>query len=264
MCLIIFAHQTDSRFPLVVAANRDEFFSRASEDLSFWNDNNSTQGILAGRDLLGGGTWLGLGKSGRFAAVTNIRDPSQLESKTRSRGELCVDFLAGNLSAQQYARSLAEKYQLYAGFNLLLSDGTEMYYVNNTEGLCHSLEPGLYGLSNSFLNADWPKVRQGRERLQTLMLDSVQSEKLSTDELIRMMDNRELAADSELPSTGVGIELERSLSSAFIHNSSRQYGTRCSSAIVVAADGGIRFNEQNYDESGRRSSAHFYQYRATT
>ena len=257
MCLIIFAYQADSRYSLVVAANRDEFFNRPTRDADFWTANGLGDHILAGKDLLAGGTWLGLTTSGRFAAVTNIRDPSQAEQKQKSRGELTLNFLAGSETPATYCQSLSSHFNQYAGYNLLVGDANEMYYVNNLEAELRQLEPGIYGLSNGQLNSPWPKVEHGRQQLK-LLLDC--DAELRTDQLISMMGNRTRTKDADLPDTGIPLELERRLSSAFIQNPERQYGTRCSSAIILASNGETRFSEQNYDESGNRTTAHFFDF----
>ena len=264
MCIIIFAYQADSRYSLVVAANRDEFFSRPTRDADFWTDNDAHHPVLAGKDLVAGGTWLGLTTSGRFAAVTNIRDPSQAEQKPISRGELTLNFLAGAETPAAYCQSLSSHFNQYAGYNLLIGDGNEMFYVNNLEAKLRQLEPGIYGLSNGQLNSPWPKIEHGRQQLK-LLLDC--DAELATDQLISMMGNRTRAKDADLPDTGIPIELERRLSSAFIQNPERQYGTRCSTAIILGSheqkENMCRFSEQNYDESGHRTSAHFYQFELT-
>ena len=258
MCLIIFAHQAAPRFPLVLAANRDEFFTRPTAEADFWNQQKQTAvRILAGRDLLAGGAWLGITRTGRFAAVTNIRDPSQPEQKTRSRGELTINFLRGGQSAAEYCESLMPHLEQFAGFNLLIGDGETIYYVNNHAHLIRNLEPGIYGLSNGLLNSDWPKVNRGRERLAQLIGDDMP---VTSDALIAMMANRERAADHELPNTGAPIELERELSATFIENSDRRYGTRCSTAIIMEDSGATRFSEQNYDENGKATTAHYYEF----
>lgn len=257
MCLIIFAHQAESGFPLVVAANRDEFFSRPTQQAAFWESGVNRQTILAGKDLLAGGTWLGLSDSGRFSAVTNIRDPSQAEQAPLSRGELPFNFLQGTLSAKDFAESLTSRFDQYAGFNLLLSDGSDMYYVNNLENLVNKLEPGIYGLSNGLLNSDWPKVNRGRQDLRQLFKDS---HALNTDHLIAMMNHRELSADEDLPDTGVSPEIESALASTFIMNTNRGYGTLCSTAIIASANGEIRFSEQNYNASAEATERHYYQF----
>lgn len=257
MCLIIFAHQAVVGYPLVLAANRDEFFPRPTQHAQFWSEETGSQRVLAGKDLQAGGTWLGITDSGRFAAVTNIRDPSQPEQKPRSRGELTLSFLQSNLSAEEYARSLQPSLDEFAGFNLLVGDSDSMCYINNFEGIIQQLEPGIYGLSNGLLNSDWPKVSHGRDKLEQLVQEP---DKLKTDQLIAMMGDSQQAEDSELPETGVPIELERELSAAFIHNTQREYGTRCSTALVMESSGRVRFNEQNFDADANPTSGHFYEF----
>ena len=255
MCLIIFAHRADPAYPLVLAANRDEFFGRATAHAQFWQPDYPH--ILAGRDLVAGGTWLGISRTGRFAAVTNIRDPSQPERKARSRGELTLNFLNSKESAQQYCEGLREHFDEFAGFNLLVSDGETLCYVNNFENLLEELRPGVYGLSNGLLNSPWPKVERGRECLQQLIqADSP----LPTDSLINMMRDRQRAQDSNLPATGIPLQLERELSATFISNERREYGTRCSTALLMQAGGLFQFSEQSYDDEGQPTSAHFYEF----
>jgi uncharacterized protein with NRDE domain len=257
MCLIIFAHQAESRYPLVLTANRDEFFSRPTQHAKFWESSGDNKTILAGKDLVAGGTWLGLTQNGRFSAVTNIRDPSQPEQKPRSRGELTTCFLQSDASAEDYSNSLSDQIDQFAGFNLLLGDGREMFYINNFEKIVTKLEPGIYGLSNGLLNSDWPKVNRGREDLQQLLETDAS---ISTDQLINMMNQREHSPDASLPDTGVSLELERVLSSTFIMNTDRGYGTLCSTAIIRQADGNSHFSEQNYDIAGRTTDRHYYKF----
>lgn len=260
MCLIIFAHQALPGFPLVVAANRDEFFSRPTHHADFWSGTPDSTNLLAGKDLQAGGTWLGINRSGRFAAVTNIRDPSQGEHKPRSRGELTTGFLNSRQSPAQYCESLQAEFDAFAGYNLLVGDGNEMYYINNLEGITTNLQSGIFGLSNGLLNSAWPKVSQGRDRLQALLL---QPDSLSTDSLIHMMGDRRQAKDADLPDTGMPLELERQLSATFIHNTDREYGTRCTTALIVEDSGRIRFNEQNFNPAGLPTSKHFFEFRRT-
>lgn len=254
MCLIIFAHRADPAYPFVLAANRDEFFGRATAHAQFWQSDHPQ--ILGGKDLVAGGTWLGITRAGRFAAVTNIRDPSQPERKARSRGDLTLNFLNGTESAQHYCDGLREHFDEFAGFNLLVSDGETLCYVNNFEDLIEELRPGIYGLSNGLLNSPWPKVERGRDYLQQLIqADSP----IPADSLIAMMGDRQQAQDSNLPDTGIPLQLERELSATFISNESREYGTRCSTALLMQASGLVQFSEQNYDEEGQPTSAHYYE-----
>lgn len=253
MCLIVFAHQLLPGFPLVLSANRDEFYTRPTAEAAFWQEDHPQ--ILAGRDLIAGGTWLGITRQGRFAAVTNIRDPSQPELRPRSRGDLTREFLASDRSAAGFCQELRSHFADFAGFNLLVSDGREMVYANNLLDRIETLEPGLYGLSNGELNSDWPKVNAARRGLQNLLAEP---DKFSSDALLGLLSDRQRAADSELPDTGMPLELERKLSSAFIHNPERLYGTRCSTGLILADDGQHRFGERNFNEQAELQSCHFF------
>ena len=256
MCLILFAHQASPDYPLIVAANRDEFYTRPTTQASFWQDSSAAARLLAGQDKLAGGTWLGMTRSGRFAAVTNIRDPSQAELKTRSRGELTRDFLLGTTTPEAYCGQLQASFDQFAGYNLLVGDRQDLYYVNNFSAQVAKLNPGVYGLSNGDLDSDWPKVNAGKQRLSDLLSTPGL---LSTDRLIALMSNHEKARDSELPDTGIGKELERSLSSAFIVNTERLYGTVCSTALILEQSGKMLFSEQNYGEAGTVGRRHFFE-----
>lgn len=256
MCLIIFAYQTDPRFPLVVAANRDELFSRPTTQAALWTDEESGQQMLSGRDKQAGGTWLGITQSGRFAAVTNIRDPSQTVRRSRSRGDLTRQFLGGSHSPEQYSARLADSYDQFAGYNLLVGDSNSLFYINNHEQRIAQLKPGVYGLSNGSLNSSWPKVYKGKARLQALLSAP---DKLDCDALLAMMGDRSQADDADLPDTGIGIDIERKLSSAFILNPEREYGTLCSTAVIVEQSGKSRFSEQNFDSLGNKTQGHAFQ-----
>jgi len=255
MCLIIFAHHASAQYPFVLAANRDEFYQRPSQQAALWSDSPNSQ-ILAGKDLQAGGTWLGITRNGRFAAVTNIRDPALTEQKTKSRGELTLNYLSGSQSPKQYSESLIPNFDDYAGYNLLIGDRKVLYYVNNHEQKVSKLEPGVYGLSNGLLNSSWPKINKGRQTLQKILDSELEP---SIDLLLNMMYDQTPAADADLPTTGLPQALERSLSSAFIHHPGRQYGTLCSTAIIVEHEGGLRFGEQNFDDSGLGTECHFFQ-----
>ncbi|MFT6094853.1 MAG: hypothetical protein ACJA2Q_002760 [Pseudohongiellaceae bacterium] len=258
MCLILFAHQVHPNYRLVLAANRDELFARPTQQANFWRDESQSTEVLAGRDLQAGGTWLGLSKSGRFAAVTNIRDPSRTEKKLKSRGELTLNFLKQNESAKDYAESLAEQFDQFAGYNLLIGDESALYYVNNFEKIIKLLEPGYYGLSNGVLNGSWPKITNGKIALKQLLESDAE---LTTDALINIMASKVQAPDTQLPDTGIPIELERTLSSMFIENPERQYGTLCSTALITNVNGETRFSEQNYSSLSLRTQGHFYEFR---
>ncbi|MEX2131685.1 MAG: NRDE family protein [Pseudohongiellaceae bacterium] len=257
MCLVVFAFHQDIRYPLVLAANRDEFFARPTRDAQFWQEDPETAQILAGRDLSQGGTWLGINRIGRIAIITNIRDPSISTKHKLSRGRLVLDFLTGALTAVDYLNNVRANLDAYAGFNLLIGDWDSLYFLNSDNGEPLQLAPGIYGISNGSLDDPWPKVTNGKLRLQQLMLTQHPPK---IEQLMQLLQNRDIAADSELPATGVPLELERRLSASFIVNPQRDYGTRCSTALVIDQRGMVQFCEQNYRNDGETSTRHYYEF----
>ncbi|KQR87147.1 NRDE family protein [Burkholderia sp. Leaf177] len=238
MCLIVFDWQPDanSRVPnspmLTLAANRDEFYSRETEPMHWWKD---APDMLAGRDLTGGGTWLGVTRDGRFAALTNYRAPSEVRPGAPTRGTLVSNFLSGErVKPLDYLGQVARDGHLYNGFNVIVGDFTRRelaWYGNRADAPPALLDAGIHGLSNSLLNTPWPKLVAQRDALRDLVHaeDRVQP---SLDVLIATMRNPHIAADALLPSTGVSIERERVLSAAFIEADG--YGTRSTTALRVA------------------------------
>lgn len=237
MCLIVFAWRPEHPLALRLAANRDEFYARPSAALGEWKE---APGLFAGRDLEAGGTWLGITASGRFAALTNIRDPRQ-PNRTRSRGELSADFLRSDMSPQAYLQQVMRSAEQYAGFNLLLGDTTQLWHFNSHEGEARRLENGVYGLSNASLDTPWPKLVQARRALQT-------STEADDETLMAIMADNQQAADHLLPDTGVGLATERLLSSVFI--TSAAYGTRASTALALRQDGSWRISERSFGPHG--------------
>jgi uncharacterized protein with NRDE domain len=240
MCLIAIAHKVHAQFPLVVAANRDEFYGRPTAQAGFWEDE---PGILAGRDLECMGTWLGVTRAGRFAAVTNYRDPADVRSSAESRGTIVSRFLAGAMPAAEFVENLASNAGAYRGFNLLASDGDELYAYSNRDGGPQRLDPGIYGLSNHLLDTPWPKVRRVRERLADALKPAP-----APEPLFAMLADTGAAPEAELPQTGVGLDRERMLSSARIVSAT--YGTRCSTVVLQGADGRVQFAERTYGPEG--------------
>ena len=240
MCLILFAHRAHAAYPLVVAANRDEWFRRPAAPADFWPDAPE---VLAGRDLEQQGTWLGVTRTGRFAALTNYRDPGANRPDAPSRGALVSAFLRSRTAPAEYLERLCRDAARYNGFSLLAGDGATLCYFSNREGEIRSLAPGVYGLSNSLLDVDWPKVQSGKARLAAALDGDP-----TPDGLLAILDDTGLASDHELPSTGVSAEWERKLSSLRIVADG--YGTRCSTALLVGADGEISFVERSFDETG--------------
>lgn len=256
MCLITFAWQVHPEFPLVVAANRDEFLARPAAPACWWADQPD---ILAGRDLEAGGTWMGLTRGGRFAALTNYRDPTRHKPGAPSRGTLVRDCLMPGETTQDTLHRLAEVSPHYAGFNMLVSDGRELGIHESVSGAVKLLPPGLYGLSNHLLDSDWPKVRLARSRLAAAL------EWLPDDAaMLALLRDDQPVDDEPLPQTGVSAEWERLLSSAFIRGRDKGYGTRCSSVITVARDGHTRFREWTWSEDGELMSEVCHRFVAST
>ncbi|CAI8738400.1 MULTISPECIES: NRDE family protein [Pseudomonas] len=238
MCLIVFAWRPGHAQPLIVAANRDEFYARPSRVLGAWED---APGVYAGRDLEAGGTWLGVGPNGRFAALTNIRDPHQPQG-ARSRGELVAAFLRGELGVEAYLDQVASRSQQYSGFNLLVADNAQLGYLNARQPTPQVLGEGVYGVSNAGLDTPWPKLLKARAGLQQHLADP------QPERLLELLGDNLPAADSELPETGVGLGTERLLSSVFI--ASQNYGTRASTVLIVEADGRRRLLERSFGPLG--------------
>ncbi|RFU66508.1 NRDE family protein [Bacillus sp. V59.32b] len=241
MCLILFAYKTHPTYKLIVAANRDEFYGRATAPAHFWEDQPH---ILAGRDLEKMGTWMGVSTSGRFAALTNYRDPKEITEGKRSRGELVADFLKGSTQTLDYMQKIAAHRDAYPGYNMLAGDANELYHYSNVEDTLHKLEPGIYGVSNHLLNTDWPKVKLGKEGLATII--SQDSEAMD-EQLFALLQHNDTAPDEILPNTGVSMEWERILSPLFIK--SKGYGTR-SSTVSMMTDEEIFYMERVYRKQG--------------
>jgi uncharacterized protein with NRDE domain len=248
VCLILLAWRVHPQFPCVLAANRDEFFSRPAVPAQWWSDHTQ---LLAGRDVLAGGTWLGITKQGRFAGLTNFRQPGALAVAARSRGMLVMDLLNSDQVLSQSLAQLQDVGPNYNGFSVLFSDGQRLGVYESTSGSGRELQPGVYGLSNHLLDTPWPKVKQAKSRLAA----ALQSLPDTADLLELLRDDRP-APDGMLPRTGVSQEWERLLSSAFIR--APGYGTRCSTLICIDARDGVRFDEWSWDTTGTLSGeVHF-------
>jgi uncharacterized protein with NRDE domain len=240
VCLIVVAWKARADLPLVVAANRDEWRDRPAEPAHWWHDHPE---LLAGRDLQAGGTWMGITRQGRFAAVTNFRDPADRRSTARSRGTLVTEFLLGTDSPARFLSNLSARSHEYNGFNLILGDGMSLFYFGSREGEPRAIEPGVHALSNHLLDEPWPKVVRGRVRMQEAL-----EQRDPTAALFGLLSDREPAPDGALPQTGVGVEWERRLSCALITGA--DYGTRASTVATIASSGEATFEERTRDAEG--------------
>lgn len=229
MCLIALAYKVHPRFPLIMAANRDEFLDRPAEPAHFWTD---APDILAGRDERAGGTWMGITRTGRFAAITNYREMRMSFPPGPSRGLLVREALEHGIDPGTT--------KAYAGFNLIFGSVGNLHYHNNIEGTYAALTPGIHGLSNHFLDTPWPKVVKAKGELGKLL---ERPEEELPEALFRLLSDDATAPDEMLPDTGLPLEMERAASSIFIRTPG--YGTRCGTVVLVATDGKVYFEERS-------------------
>ena len=243
MCVILFSVGAHSRYPLIVAANRDESYSRPAAPAGWWRDHPQVYG---GRDLTHGGTWLALSTTGRFASITNYRQGQRIAAAPRSRGELTRDFLTGDRDAATYVADVSRRGEEYGGYSLIAGTPERLYFCSNRGGEPHAIEPGVHGLSNRLLNEPWPKVRRGMSVLESLA-DASEAALLSG--LFEVLADTTAAPDHLLPSTGIALERERDLSALFIPGES--YGTRASTVVLVRSDGDVVFVERSFGPRGQ-------------
>jgi uncharacterized protein with NRDE domain len=237
MCILFLAYKTDPAYPLILAANRDEFYNRPSAPAGFWQD---APDIYGGRDLVAGGTWLGVNRSGQFAAVTNYREPGAAPGP-RSRGDLVADFLRSGISAAAYVESILPTADQFSGFNLIagnIGSDSEVVYYSNRGGPPRKLGAGIYGLSNHLLDSPWPKVSRGKAELASLF----QRRGVTDEALFQILQDRTMADENELPSTGLPIDRERALSPIFI--ATPDYRTRCSTVVRFDNNFDWKFEER--------------------
>lgn len=226
------------RYKLVVAANRDEFYKRKTAPASYWEDYPE---IVGGRDLEAQGSWMAMTKSGKLAMVTNFRDLSNINPNAPSRGQLVSEYLFNGYHPDEYLKDLHEDAHQYNGFNLVIGNHKDLYYYSNYQSKIIKMKPGFYGLSNHLLDTPWPKVRDGKTKMKYLLSRS----ELDTNELFELLRDERIAPDEELPKTGLNIERERALSAMFIKTP--DYGSRCSTVILVDRNNGVTYAERVYN-----------------
>lgn len=237
MCLIIFAVNAHPQYKLVLAANRDEFYSRPDQPAAFWQDNPE---VLGGKDLQQGGTWMGVTTTGRFAALTNYRNPAAYNPESPSRGYLVQNYLTSTIDPQSYIEDLDNGGAGYNGFNLLAGSRGNLYYYSNREMLLRKVENGIHGLSNSLLDVPWPKVTRGVK----LMTDCLQHNQVEAEQLFAMMADRVQPPDEDLPHTGVSLEMERMLAPLFV--TSPDYGTKATTVLLIDQNNQVQFWERTF------------------
>lgn len=250
---MLFGYRVHPDYSSILAGNRDEFYDRPTLPAAFWDEY---PGMLAGKDLKGGGTWFGVTRTGRFAGITNYRDPKSFKKDAPSRGLLVTRFLEGKDSPLSFLEDLEKDAAGYNGFNLLLGWKDELYwYSNRGEGIMR-LAPGIYGLSNHLLDTPWPKVVKGKTAFKGLVSGASIP---GPDDFFRMLEDREQAIDSELPETGVGLERERMLSPLFI--SSPDYGTCSSTLLFIGCDDSVAFMERTFNRGAKPASSVRYDFK---
>ena len=238
MCLIFLSYKQNKEYPLIVLANRDEFYNRPTQPADYWHENLN---ILGGKDLEGGGTWMGITKNGFMAMLTNYRDVANLKPNAPTRGKLVSDYLHGEFKTKEYLLALSQTGSQYNGYNLIAGSFDDPWYYSNYQPKVVRLGSGLYGLSNGLLNSNWPKVETGKSMLSPLLAKS----NLNKQELFNTMTSKNIAEDKKLPSTGLTLEKERLLSPMFIETEG--YGTRCTTLITVNKNGQVEFTERQFE-----------------
>ncbi|NMC27850.1 MAG: NRDE family protein [Syntrophomonadaceae bacterium] len=240
MCLILWALDRHPRYKLVIIANRDEFYDRPTAPVAFWEDCPS---LLAGRDEKEGGTWMGITTDGRWAALTNYRDPSDFNSKAPSRGRLVLAFLQGEIDAHDYMQGLMRAGEPYNGYNLLAGTFDRIFYCSNRDhGPVQEVGRGVHGLSNGLLNTPWPKVINGKRALESALGE----EHIDIEHLFAILADQEIPPDHEIISTGIAWELERELASLHVVSREYNYGTRSSSVVLIDRHDQVRFWERTF------------------
>jgi uncharacterized protein with NRDE domain len=252
MCLIFIALKNHPKYKLIVAANRDEFYDRKTAPASYWEDHPQ---ILGGRDLQASGTWLGMTKSGRIGMVTNFRDPKNIHPKAPSRGKLVTDFLLDTSSGEKYLEKIEGHAKKYNGFSLIAGTVDDLYYLTNYREGVIILNSGLFGLSNHLLETPWPKVENGKNRIQLLL----KAASVKDEDLFDILQDEAVSPDEKLPDTGLELPLERAMSAAFIRTSG--YGTRCSTVIMVDYSNEVNFMERVFDPVTFQYSQQTFQYK---
>ncbi len=245
MCLIFLSFNQHPDYPLIIAANRDEFYDRPATPIGLWPDYKN---VLAGKDLTGGGTWLGVTKSGYFAMLTNYRDMSSIKANAPTRGKLVLDYLAGEFDAATYLKALDASANLYNGYNIILGTLDDPWYYSNQNHELFRLGTGLYGLSNALLDTKWPKVASGKERFKQIIAETA----LDFEAIFSLMFDKTLAPDDQLPETGIGFEKEKLLSSRFIEMPG--YGTRNTTVLVKDKHNNVQVVERTYTSADASTS----------
>jgi uncharacterized protein with NRDE domain len=253
MCLILLSLRDRPDLPLAVAANRDEFYDRPTAPAGFWRDE---RGILAGRDLQCGGTWLGVTRRGRLAALVNYREPPASRPERRSRGMLVTDFLRSERTGEEFLEQLRIEAHAFSGFSMIFGSVESLYFFSNRGEAEPLLGPGIHGQSNHLPNMSWPKVDRGKDAMKEALNSRDENPQ---DRLFEILGDRTVPEDRRLPDTGVGLELERTLAPIFVTGNG--YGTRSSTVILIDSSSNLTFIERTYNGSPGRYTPVEYRFR---
>jgi uncharacterized protein with NRDE domain len=235
MCLVAFSWKNHSEYPLIISANRDEFFDRPTQSLRQWDS-----GIIGGKDLKGGGTWMGFHPNGKWALLTNYRDFNRPHRGQISRGKLVQDFLENEANPEVYLEGVFKNKIQYEGFNLLVSDGEKLFYLSNYKNEIDEIQPGIHGLSNGLINEPWPKVELAKAQLSKVI-----SEEISEEKLLNILKSAKTHPIENLPKTGASEEMEIGLSAQLIRLPPN-YGTVSASGVIVNRQGKTTFTERTF------------------
>lgn len=235
MCLVAFSWKTHEEFPLIISANRDEFFDRPTAALHRWES-----GIIAGKDLKGGGTWMGFTPDGKWALLTNYRDFKSNRKGEISRGKLVQNFLEGEFSPEVYLKTIFMEKERYEGFNLLVSDGERLFYLSNYADQIQEIQPGIHGLSNGLMNDPWPKVELAKSQLANVLASEIEEANL-----LGILKSSETHPYEILPRTGATQAMEIQLSSQLIRMEPN-YGTVSAAAVIQNRKGETTIRERTF------------------
>lgn len=253
MCILFIAVEQHPIFPLIIAANRDEFYPRPTQESHFWHDHKN---LLAGKDLQAGGTWMGVNTEGGIAALTNIRNPEKHDNElSTSRGHIVSSYLLGDTPESNYIQNLKTSRNTYNGYNLLFGKWNQLQVYNNHDDSLQKLTPGFYGLSNADLNSPWPKINSGVSALETYCSENAD---LDVEQLFALLMDETKADDSELPNTGVPYEWEKKLSSIFIR--SEGYGTRSSTILTVDQNQRLSWYEHTFNDNKQVINTQYFHF----
>ena len=237
MCLIVFSYQNHEKYPLILAGNRDEFFDRPAKQAHFWKNK---PGILAGKDLKKGGTWLGVNREGNFAALTNYRDLNNIRENVSSRGEIVTSFLDKDLMTEKFIQQIDQNALDYNGFNLIAGNIHKLFHYSNETREYSEVKPGIHGISNALLNTSWPKVENAKNEFSEIVAER----EPDANSLFDLLQNKKRYPSERLPKTGLSEEMEIAVSSAFIETD--YYGTRCSTLLFIDKENKVTFIEKTH------------------